>query len=154
MATKVKTWGVEEIFEAILKQAKEGSCKTCRWCGSLPEEFDWLPEITHMCEIQGNFNAIHFRQKDLDFKAYPWKCDEGSWESPSTHESINECLAYQPGYDDARPMPECMSSEAKAHADFLRDLSKALYLHYAIQDDTLTKLVEKLNASDSLQNLN
>lgn len=139
---------VEKIVEAIQEQAKQGSCKTCRWCCPYtePEEFQPGILLTHECEIQGNVNPIWFTDANLDSRAYPWRCDEGTW-------TIAEgCMAYQPA--SAYPMPFDEDSRGKAiiqHREFLDDLAEAIQIYYAIRDNSLAKLTAKLNeATESL----
>ena len=144
---------VEKITDAIIEQAKQGSCKTCKWCVRLdpPTEiearftFDGeAVTLTHTCEIQGNMNAIEFSQKMLDSMPYPGKCDEGAWEDDN-EDSISQCLAYVPGYDGVACDDPTRKPEANRHAAFMRGLSRAMAIHTAIKYNTLAKLTAKLN---------
>ena len=149
MATQMTMWSVEEILRALKKQAKEGSCKTCKWCAVIPDaQHNELPGHTHYCMIQGNPNAIEFTPELLDSKPYPCKCKEGRWYS--NHEPIPECLAYQPGHDGLLHDAPGLAKAANQHRQFMVDLAEAARLDYAIREGKLAKLLEKLNASESV----
>lgn len=143
---------VEKILDEIIEQAKDGSCKTCRWCGVHSKQSQWEYEghtHTHFCMIQGNFNGIDFAQCHLDSTAYPWKCDEGAWNT--TDGAIPGCLAYQPGYEGVKIDAPGYHEAAWKHMDFMRALAEAIHIHNAIQNNDLAKLTAKLNeAKESL----
>lgn len=151
---------VEKIADMIQEQAKQGSCKACRFCVRLPKpieigaEYTWDKKpvtLTHACEIQGNMNPIEFSQRLLDSMAYPGKCDEGNWHDGDTMEDYDECFAYQPGYDGTLVDDSVRKPEAIRHSEFMRSLGEAMRLHNAIQNSDIAKLTAKLNeAKESL----
>lgn len=144
---------VEKILDEIIEQAKQGSCKTCRWCIPLPPNFQ-LAEgeyYTHICEMQ-TINGIYFKEGGRDTEAYPCKAEIGSWYTDD-NQPIYGCLAYQPDramivlpIDDS-----CFSQASYRHMGFMRNLAQAIRIQNAIRDNTLAKLTAKLNeAKESL----
>ena len=82
---------VEKIYEAIEAQAKQGSCKTCRWCVTLSAKCErQFGKGVRLCEIQSNVNPIDLSSKALDSTAYPGICDVGRGESDG--DDIPYCL--------------------------------------------------------------
>jgi len=148
---------VEKILETIIEQAKQGSCKTCRWCGLFPGDTDpYVTGATHWCMIQAarGINAIHFKPCHLDSGAYPFRCDVGIWhdaEADGIWEDLPECLAYQPGYAGVSSEDVDYQIRAHKHWQFMSDLGEAIHLYHAVQRNTLAKLTAKLNeAKESL----
>lgn len=143
---------VEKILDEIEEQARQGSCKTCKWCIAykVPERLESGAVLTRDCEIQGNVNPIWFTDNDLDRKAYPWICDEGRWESDGRQLEI--CMAYQSnnGVAVVREGND-YSVGCAGHRDFMIDLAEAIRLSHSIRDNDLAKLIVKLNeAKESL----
>ena len=104
---------------------------------------------THQCLIQGNVNPIFFSQQTLDAEAYPHSCEEGKFQDGG-FEPIYECLAYQP-QPEIIPFAEAeLAKVADQHRQFMSDLNDAANLSYQIRHDWPTKLLQKLNASESL----
>jgi len=152
MTTDTKTFGIKEILDALVAQAECGSCKTCRWCAPVGDDFgyrDEHPELTHYCMMQ-DINAIYFSQQMLDSKAYPSTCDVGTWENKKTGGlPLYACLAYQSYYEgfDDLITPET----ARQHRQFMRNLDRAIVLHNGIESNILSQLLDKLNSAiDSL----
>ena len=85
IATRNQTPG--EIMTERARIASEGSCKTCQYCGPLPEP---VRGYVAQCALQGKANAILFTSEDLERKAFPYICDCGWFD---LHHSII-CQAY------------------------------------------------------------
>lgn len=138
----------ESILEAIVEQAKQGSCRTCRWCVTLSARCEaQFGEGVRLCEIQSNVNPIDLRDDLLNAEAYPGVCHAGDWQA---YPGI--CLAYVPGDDTTRAnRQEYMSEAAREHTSFMYDLADAIYMARGIRENTLAKLTAKLNeAKESL----
>lgn len=148
---------VEQILDKKIEQAKQGSCKTCRWCLPLSdaEIEDWFNVSqgrftpTHFCGVQYygvGLNGLTFSQESLDAEPYPGRCDDGCWHSEG--ELIRECLAYQPGSGEVQLGRAPIVQEViKSHCQFMRDLAEAIHISNAIQNNTLAKLTAKLSES-------
>ena len=139
---------VEKILDKLIEQAKQGSCKTCRWCSPLPPNFELAPGeyVTHICEMQP-MNGIYFTPGDLDSQAYPWRCDVGTWYTDDS-KPIYGCLAYQSSSGVAVAGDDAFVGRSQQHYAFMRQLARAINLHHDIQNNILAKLTAALNEAE------